>query len=87
MLKANCVSLSAYVCAQSLSGVQLFVTPRTVARQASLSLGFYRQEYWSDLPFPSSGGLSNPGTEPMSPASFALAGEICSTEPPPFNLN
>ena len=35
-----------------LSRVQLFATPWTVARQASLSMGFPRQEYWSGLPFP-----------------------------------
>ena len=52
------------VCAQSLSYVQLFATPWTVAHQASLSIGFYRQEYWSGLPFPSPGDLPNPGTEP-----------------------
>ena len=39
--------------AQSLSHVQLFVTPRTVAHQAPLSLGFSKQEYWSGLLFPS----------------------------------
>ena len=36
-----------------LSRVQLFATPWTVAHQASLSMGFSRQEYWSGLPFPS----------------------------------
>ena len=39
--------------AQTLSRVQLFVTPWTVACQAPLSMGFSRQEYWSGLPFPS----------------------------------
>ena len=43
------------------------VTPWTVARQAPLSLGFLRQEYWSGLPFPSPGDLSDPGIEPGSP--------------------
>ena len=38
---------------KSLSHVQLFVTPWTVAYQAPLSMGFSRQEYWSGLPFPS----------------------------------
>ena len=51
-----------------LSGVQLFVTPWTVAHQAPLSMGFSRQEYWSGLPFPSSGDLPDPGMEPTSPA-------------------
>ena len=40
----------------------------TVARQAPLSMGFSRQEYWSGLPFPSPGDLPNPGIEPISPA-------------------
>ena len=33
---------------------RLFETPRTVVRQAPLSMGFPQQEYWSELPFPSS---------------------------------
>ena len=49
--------------------VQLFATPWTVARQAPLSMGFSRQEYWSGLPFPSPGvGIPDPGIEPTSPA-------------------
>ena len=51
-----------------LSHVQLFVTPWTVACQASLSMEFSRQEYWSGLPFPSLGDLLDPGIEPESPA-------------------
>ena len=42
-------------------------TPWTVARQAPLSMGFPRQEYWSGWPFPSSGDLPNPGIQPESP--------------------
>ena len=42
------------------------VTPETVAQQASLSMGFSRQEYWSRLPFPSPGDLPDPGIEPRS---------------------
>ena len=45
----------------------LFVTPWTVVHQAPLSLEFSRQEYWSVLPFPTSGDLPNPGIKPMSP--------------------
>ena len=52
---------------KSLSPVQLFVTPQTVAYQASLSMGFSRQEYWSGLPFPSPGDLPDPEIEPESP--------------------
>ena len=44
------------------------VTPWTVACQASLTMGFSRQEYWSGLPFPSLGDLPDSGTEPSSPA-------------------
>ena len=44
------------------------MTPWTVARQAPLSMGFSRQEYWSGLPFPSPGDLPNPGIEPGCPA-------------------
>ena len=43
-------------------------TPRTIAYQASLSMGFSRQEYWSRLLFPSPGDLPGPGTELWSPA-------------------
>ena len=46
----------------------LFATPWTVAYQAPLSMGFSRQEYWSELLFPSPGDLPNPGIEPESPA-------------------
>ena len=53
---------------KSLSRVRLFATPRTVAYQALLSMGFSRQECWSGLPFPSPGDLPNPGIEPRSPA-------------------
>ena len=45
-----------------------FVIPWTVAHQAPQSLGFPRQEYWSELPFASPGTLPNPGMEPMFPA-------------------
>ena len=45
----------------------------TVARQAPLSMGFSRQEYWSGLPCPPPGDLPNLGTEPGSPVSPALA--------------
>ena len=43
-------------------------TPWTVAHQAPLPMGCSRQEYWSGLPFPSPGDLSNPGIEPRLPA-------------------
>ena len=52
---------------KSLSRVQLFVTPWTIAYQASPFMGFSRQEYWSGLPFPSPGDLPHPGIELGSP--------------------
>ena len=50
-----------------LSRVRLFATPGTVACQASPSMGFSWQEYWSGLPFPSPGDLPDPVIEPRSP--------------------
>ena len=50
-----------------LSRVRLFADPWTVAYQAPQSMGFSRQEYWSELPFPSPGDLPDPGIEPGSP--------------------
>ena len=64
---------------KSLTRVRLFATPWTVAHQASLSVGFSRQEYWSGLPFPSPGDLPDPGIEPRSPA---LQGDALTSEPP-----
>ena len=62
---------------KSLSCVQLFVTPWTVAYQARYrappSMEFSRKEYWSGVPFPSPGDLPNPGIEPGSPALEADA--------------
>ena len=55
------------------SGVWLFATPRTVACQAPLSMGFSRQEHWSGMPCPPPGDLPNPEIEPTSPTSPALA--------------
>ena len=53
---------------KSLSCVQLFATPWTVAYYAPLSMGFSRQDYWSGSPFPSPEDLPDPGIEPRSPA-------------------
>ena len=64
---------------KSLSHVQLFVTPWTVAYQAPQSMKFSRQEYWSGLPFPSPGDLPKPGIEPRFPA---LQADALPSEPP-----
>ena len=49
------------------------VSPWTVANQVPLSIGFSRQEYWSELPFPSPGDLPNRGMEPGSPTLQAAS--------------
>ena len=68
------------VCVLScFSPVRLIVTLWTVAHQASLSMGFSSQEYWSGFPCPSSGNLPEPGIKPMSLMSPALAGGFFST--------
>ena len=58
--------------------VWLFAIPWTAAHQATLSMGFPRQEYWNGLQFLSQGDLFDPGIEPMSPA---LAGGFLTSEP------
>ena len=68
------------LCAQSLSLVQLFVTPWTVIHQAPLSMDFPgRILEW--VPFPSPEDLLDPGIEPKCPPSPALAGGFLTTEP------
>ena len=53
-----------------------------MAHQAPLSMEFSRQEYWSGLPFPTPGDLPDPGMEPGTPVSPALAGGLFTAEPP-----
>ena len=67
------------VVVQLLSRVQLFATPCTVACHAPLSIEFFRQEYWSGLPFPYAGDLPNLEIKPISPESPALAGRFFTT--------
>ena len=64
---------------KSLSRVQLFATPWTVAYQTPPSMGFSKQEYWGGLPFLSPGDLPDPGIEPGSPAFQA---DALTSEPP-----
>ena len=59
-----------HMCACMLSCIQVFVTPWTVASQASLSMGFSRQEYWSGLSFPPPGGLPDSGMKSVSCISY-----------------
>ena len=58
------------------------MTPETIACQAPLSLEFFRQDYWSGVPFPPPGDLPDPEVEPAFPASPALAGRFFTTMPP-----
>ena len=67
------------MCVLSHSVVSDSATPWTVAYQAPVSMGFPGQEHWSGLPFPTPGGLSDPGIEPVSPA---FAGRFFTTELP-----
>ena len=64
------------------SHVPLCATPWTTVRQAPLSKGFSRQEYWSGLPCPLPGNLPDPRTEPESLVSPALAGRFFTTSAP-----
>ena len=64
---------------EGASRFQLFANPCTIAQQAPLSMGFPRQEYWSGVPFLSSGDLPDPRIEPVSLVSPALAGRFFTT--------
>ena len=76
-----CVRARACACMLSrFSRVRLFATLWAVASQAPLSMGFSRQEYWSGLPYPPLGNLPDPGVEPVSIMSAALAGGFFTTD-------
>ena len=68
--KVNCVSpfKNTLLKWERATNKLLFETAWTVFLWASLSVGFPRQEYWSELPFPSPESFPNPGIEPVSPA-------------------
>ena len=69
----SCVCVCVCVCARChFSHVQVFAILRIVALQAPLSMGFSRQEYWSQLSCPPPGGLPRPGIKPVSLKSSAL---------------
>ena len=67
------------VYAHSFSHVQLFATPWTVACQVPLPMEYSRQEYWSGLLWPPARDILNPGIEPTSLMSPALAGRFFTT--------
>ena len=68
-------------CECMLSHVQLFATPRTAAHQAPLSIGFFRQDYWSGLPFLTSGHLPDPGVK-AHVSWVSCIGRLMTTAPP-----
>ena len=72
-----CGILVPYVC--MLSHIQLFAAAWAVACQAPLSMGFSKQEYWSRLPCPPPGDLSDPGIKPTSLTSPTWAGRFFTT--------
>ena len=79
-VKQNKKPMCMCMCMQShFSHVQLFATLWTVARQAPLSMGFSRQEYWSGVPCPPPGDLSDSGIEPRSSGPPLLVGEFFTT--------
>ena len=57
----------------------VIATPWTIAYQVPLSMGFFRKEYWSGLPFSSPGHLPDPGIKPATLMSPALAGGFFTT--------
>ena len=63
IIRIKCLTYFVRAVLSHFRPVQLFATPRTLARQAPLSVGFSRQEHWSGLPCPPAGGLPNPGIE------------------------
>ena len=79
ILNGTCVCVHVCVCAQLLSRVRLFGSPWTVARQAPLFMEFSRQEYWNSLPFTTPRDRPDPGVEPSSLVSPALAGGFFTT--------
>ena len=68
-------------CTQLISPVWLFVTLWTAACQTPLSMGFFRQEYWSGLPFTPPRDLPDSGIEPASPESLTSQTDSLPTEP------
>ena len=78
------LAICIYAVVQSLSHVQLFVTPWTVAHQTPLFIEFSRQEYRNGLPFPPPGDLPDSGTEPRS---AVLQVDSLPSEPPRRSLN
>ena len=75
-----CVCVCVCMCLLShFSHVRFFAIPWTITLLSPLSMGFFRQQYWSGLPFPSPGNLPDPGIKPGPPA---LQADSLPSEPP-----
>ena len=77
-LNDGCVCVCVCVCVPTQSCLTL-CNPMDEACQALLPMEISRQEYWSELPFPTPEDLSDPGIKPESPTSLALAGGFFTT--------
>ena len=78
--KESCNTCNVCVCVCSV--VSNSTTPQTIACRAPVSMKLSMQENWSGLPFPTPGEVANPGIEPKSLGSSALAGRFFTTAPP-----
>ena len=76
------LGICACICANSLQPFPTLCSPMDHTRQAPLSMGFVRQEFWSGLPLPSPGDLPNQGTGPATLKSPALVGRFFNIAPP-----
>ena len=81
-METPCLRPAVEYCCAALSLVRLFATLWTSACQAPLSMEFFRQEYWSGLPFPTPGDLPDPGIKLASLVSPALVSGFFTTAPP-----
>ena len=70
----------------AVSHVQLFASPWTVAYQTPLPMVFSRQEYWSGVPFPTTGDLPNPGIEPTSLCLLYGQADSLALTPPEMSI-
>ena len=69
--------MDGFCCLVAKSSLTLSRPPWTVAHQTPLSMGFSRQEYWSELPFPPPGSLPDSGIKPAFPASEVNSLPLC----------
>ena len=83
MIKTSIYYLCVCVCVQLFSHIRPFPAPWTVAHQAALPMEFFKQEFWSGLPFSTPGDTPNAVIEPASSFVYPeLAGRFFTTAPP-----